>query len=250
MIVGWWSGGITSAVACYLQKDAKLIYIETGSHHPDNLRFKTDCEAWYGRNIEIIQNNKYKDHFDVIERTRFINGPSGARCTSELKRQVRERWEKSILPEMKDEPLIYVWGFEYGEKEQNRAKRIIQTVPQAQHVFPLIENKMTKADAIRMVQEAGIEVPAMYKLGFHNANCLACPKGGASYWNMIRKHFPEHFDRMSKLEREIGRSCLKKCFLDELDPNDGRGKPPLVQDCGAVGEGCEIQQSIFYYSRE
>jgi hypothetical protein len=245
MKVSWWSGGITSAVACLLEPESSIMYIETGSHHPDNLRFMRDCEAWYGRSIETLQNSKYSDHFDVVQKTRYVNGPPGARCTAELKRRVREEWEKK-----QTEPLIYVWGFEYGEKEQNRAKRIIQTVPKAQHVFPLIEAKITKQDAIRMVQEAGIEVPMMYRLGFHNANCIGCVKGGAAYWNLVRQHFPGHFHRMAQIEREIGRSCLKKCFLDELDPNDGRGKPPFVMDCGAIGEGCEIQRSREYIGRE
>ena len=47
-VIGWWSGGITSAVACRLAiekyPNVRLIYIETGSHHPDTMRFKSDCE--------------------------------------------------------------------------------------------------------------------------------------------------------------------------------------------------------------
>jgi hypothetical protein len=244
MLISWWSGGITSAVACSFEPEASLLFIETGSHHPDNLRFKADCEKWYGKQIETLQNTKYSDHFDVVEKTRYVNGPSGARCTSELKKKVRLDWEKDKTD------LAYVWGFEYGEKEQNRAKRIIETVPYAKHIFPLIERKLTKQDCIRIVADLGIEVPAMYRLGFQNANCIGCVKGGASYWNLIRQHFPAEFTRMAQLERSIGRSCLKKCFLDELDPNDGRGKPPLVMDCGAIGEGCEIQKSREYSARE
>jgi hypothetical protein len=41
------------------------------------------------------------------------------------------------------------------------------------------------------------------------------------YWNKIRRDFPADFDRMAKLEREIGASCLNGTFLDELDPNRG-----------------------------
>jgi hypothetical protein len=90
----------------------------------------------------------------------------------------------------------------------------------------------------------------MYKLGFHNNNCIGCVKGGMSYWNMIRKHFPEEFDKMAKLERELGRSCLKKYFLDELPEDAGRGQPPLVQECGSTGEGCLTQLSQQWHNRE
>jgi hypothetical protein len=39
---------------------------------------------------------------------------------------------------------------------------------------------------------------------------------------------------------------LRAYFLDELPLAAGRGKPPLVLDCGSVGEGCEIEMSREY----
>ena len=68
----------------------------------------------------------------------------------------------------------------------------------------------------------------------------------------MRKVFPEEFEKMAKLEREIGHACLKepvtidgkltsrKVFLDELDPERGRHEPMYVEDCGSTGEICEI----------
>lgn len=249
MIVAWWSGGITSAVACKkaleLYPNVRLVYIETGAHHPDTLRFKADCEKWYGKKIETIQNAKsYEDHLDVIRKTKYINGPTGARCTLELKRKVREKWEKS------QDIKGYVWGFEHDKKEEGRADRIKTSIPNYSHYFPLIESKLTKPDCIRLVSEAGIDVPAMYKLGFHNSNCLGCVKGGMGYWNLIRKEFPDIFNKMAKLEREVGRSCLRKYFLDELPEEAGRNDPPLVQDCGSTGEGCLTELSRQYHQRD
>lgn len=246
-MVAWWSGGATSAVACHLLKDRidELIFIETGSHHEDSTRFKRDCEGWYGRTMTELQSSKYTSHFDVIEKRRFINGPHGALCTAELKKLVRDRWERQNPGRH-----IYVWGFEYNAREMDRADRILTTVPQHDHVFPLIDAKITKKEALKIIAEAGIELPMMYKLGFHNNNCIGCVKGGMAYWNLIRVHFPEVFAEMARLERVVGRSCLKKFFLDELPSDAGRGQAPLVQDCGAIGEGCEIQRSRAFWERE
>jgi hypothetical protein len=65
----------------------------------------------------------------------------------------------------------------------------------------------------------------MYKLGYHNNNCIGCVKGGAGYWNKIRVDFPQHFERMAKLERVIGASITKskgeRVYLDELPPDAG-----------------------------
>ena len=246
-VVGWWSGGITSAIACKLAVEkwnATLVYIETGSHHEDTIRFKKDCEKWYGKEIITLQSEKYSSHWDVIEKDKYINGPSGARCTLVLKRRIREEWERQ------NQIDAYVWGFEAGKKEENRAERIKLTQPGKQHLFPLIEEGLSKQDCINLVQEAGIEVPVMYKLGFTNNNCIGCVKGGMAYWNMIRKFFPEKFQEMAKLERKIGRSCLKAYFLDELPEDAGRGQPPLVTDCGASGEGCETSTSRQFFNRE
>lgn len=59
-IIAWWSGGITSAVACKKAIDifgkgrVRVIMIDTENEHLDTYRFKKDCEDWYGLPIEII----------------------------------------------------------------------------------------------------------------------------------------------------------------------------------------------------
>ena len=91
----WFSCGVTSAVACkialekYGKKNCLLAYIKIDSAHPDNKRFINDCEKWYGAPIEIFRSGKYKDQYDVIEKTKYVNGVGGARCTLELKKKVR-----------------------------------------------------------------------------------------------------------------------------------------------------------------
>ena len=96
MKVAWFSCGATSAVACKLglQKypDLEICYIETGSHHPDNMRFLHDCEKWFGKKITILR-SAYKDIFDVFERTGFIHSAHYAPCTQKLKTLVRQQYE-------------------------------------------------------------------------------------------------------------------------------------------------------------
>ena len=90
-----------------------------------------------------------------------------------------------------------------------------------------------------MLKNANIELPAMYKLGYHNNNCIGCVKGGMGYWNKIKIDFPEHFDRMAKLERFKKQTVFKDRYLDELKPTDGNyPKEP------------DIECSIFCYMAE
>ena len=158
---------------------------------------------------------------------------------------MRKKFEKEH-----PEYTTQAWGFEFDKKEINRAERHRTNHPESNHVFPLIDEQINKERALGILLQAGIELPAMYKLGYHNSNCVGCPKGGMAYWNKIRVDFPELFNKMAKIERTIGRSCLKKYFLDELPLDAGRDQEPLVADCGSVGEGCEIELSRTYASRE
>lgn len=235
-IIGWWSAGVTSAVACKLAIDAygkdnvRLIYFQIDSAHPDNKRFKEQCEEWYGKEIEVWRSEKYKDQFDVIRKTRYINGPAGARCTLELKKSVRFRVEKEV------DYSHQVFGFEYSKKEINRAIRFLEQYPDAGAIFPLIEHKMTKPECLHFLERAGIRRPRMYELGFPNNNCIGCVKGGAGYWNLVREHFPEQFDKMAEVEEELGNTCLKdkdgRIPLKNLDPNRGRKQKIIMPDCG------------------
>lgn len=85
----------------------------------------------------------------------------------------------------------------------------------------------------------------MYLLGFQNNNCIGCPKGGRGYWNMIRKHFPDDFDRMSKLQRELNVAFWvepdgTKLYLDTLDPKRGVQHDEASIECSIM---CHIAES-------
>lgn len=70
MIIAWFSCGVTSAVACKialsLYDDVQIYYIETGSGHPDNVRFISDCERWNGQPIHTIRSDKFFNVKDVL----------------------------------------------------------------------------------------------------------------------------------------------------------------------------------------
>lgn len=231
MKVCWFSTGISSFVACYLSKDIdEIIYTHVSNQHPDSLRFLRDCERLLGRKITILQSSEYASVDDVIAKTRCINTPYGAPCTRLLKKDVRRKWEKE-----NPDHHIYVWGMDATEKK--RADRIIQTMSDYDHEFPLIENHITKEEAHGIAQRLGLKRPVMYDMGYSNNNCVGCVKGGAGYWNKIRKDFPEVFERRAKQEREIGHSCIKGVFLDELNPERGRMEKEVMEDCGIA---CEL----------
>lgn len=236
MKIGWFSCGVTSAVACKIASqmydDLELYYIEIDSAHQDNERFIQECEKWIGLKVKRIRGTKYVDQFDVIRETGYVNGVAGAACTKWLKKEVRKKLEREV------EYDGQIFGFEYSKKEINRAIRFTQQHDYALPLFPLIDQKITKAECAEILLKNGIQLPTMYLLGFHNNNCIGCVKGGKGYWNHIRRHFPEYFKEMALCEREAKHSCIKGTFLDELKENEGVHLPPIVPDCGTF---CEIK---------
>lgn len=236
-MLGWFSGGITSAVAIKKCLDVghnmQIYFFETGQHHPDNMRFLHNCEKWYGQKIHVMRNKKAGSVKQVLEKG-YINSPGGAYCTHQLKKKVRQDLEKLIDYDAQ------VFGFEYNPKQFKRAERFVEQYPDAKGVFPLIDLKLTKEDCFKIVTGAGIELPAMYKLGFNNSNCIGCVKGGKGYWNKTRKLFPEIFEQTAKLERLAGHSCINGTFLDELNPEAGRHEDLSLGDCGVI---CEVEKS-------
>ena len=217
-IVCWFSCGAASAVATKiaiseLKEGQELIiaYTEVIEEHPDNKRFLADCEKWFGRKIFILGNDKYERSIYKVFEKQFIKTPKGSPCTRTLKKSVRQKFEQ-----VNDRQV-----FGYTAEEQTRLDRFIDANNDVDIWTPLIDKGLGKEDCLAMLKNAGIELPIMYKLGYHNNNCIGCVKGGMGYWNKIKVDFPEHFDKMAKLERFKNQKVFKDRFLDELKPTDG-----------------------------
>lgn len=179
--------------------DAQIVRIRIGTEHEDADRFAADCEdKLFGKPL-VTLTPPDGDHFNVIRRTRFIKGPHGARCSKELKQAVRLAYQRA--------GDLHVFGFDAGESD--RAEDFRENNPGLWFKAPLIDAQLTKSDCKRVIERVGIELHTMYTLGYANANCVGCVKGGMGYWNRIRKDFPETFDRMSQLESEIGHTILR-----------------------------------------
>lgn len=207
-----------------------LVYCDTLAYeHPDNKRFLSDVGQWVGKPIKIIRSKKYTDIYDVFDKTGWLVGPAGARCTTELKKVVRENYQ--IVGD------THIFGL--TKEESSRAERMMRNHFDIDIDFILIRQGVGKNQCIEIIREAGIEIPAMYRLGYNNNNCIGCVKVGVGYWNKIRRDFPEHFDKMAKQERKMGTKILD-CYLDELDPNRGNHKVEHSFECGVM---CQLSFS-------
>lgn len=240
-IVSWFSCGDASAVSTKLvlsrygaTHDIAVARCVIAEEHEDNDRFATDCAAWFGQPIVNLRSVDYASCQDVWERVRYMSGVAGAPCTREMKKAVRWAFERDWKPDLQ--------AFGYTSDETDRADSFRNQNPDVRLVTPLIEGGLDKEACHALVSRAGIELPAMYRLGFSNNNCIGCVKAqGAAYWNRVRRHFPTVFASRCVLSRELGARLIKlptgerdRIFLDELDPEMGAGEVEPAMDCSLL----------------
>ena len=132
--------------------------------------------------------------------------------------------------------------FGYTAEERDRSDRFREQNPDVRLLTPLIDAGLSKSDCHAIVDRAGIVIPMMYRLGFNNSNCIGCVQAQSpSYWNRVRRHFPEVFERRAALSRELGVALVKgtlgdreRVFLDELDPALGSADTDPAMDCSLL----------------
>lgn len=198
-IVCQFSCGAASAVATKLalaQYGERCVVVNAfiAEEHPDNRRFAQDCVGWFGQPMVELRDTKYDaSAIKVFETVGFIKGHRGAACTLRIKRGLLDAWEQP--------GDVMVLGFTAEEK--HRADDFAERWPDRPAIFPLIERGLTKEDCKAMVLRAGIELPMMYRLGYDNANCIGCVKGGLGYFRAIREDFPDQFERLAQAEDKV-----------------------------------------------
>lgn len=200
-IVCHFSCGAASAVATKLTladhpgEDIVIVNAFVQEEHSDNRRFADDCERWFGRQIIVLRDEKYNaSTLECWKRKRFIKGAYAAPCSFHLKRDLLDAFSRP------DD--LHVLG--YTVEEMDRWNAFIDANNGRKASVPLIECNLSKADCLAIVERAGIELPAMYRMGYDNANCIGCPKGGNGYWNKIRRDFPERFHEIADIQERIG----------------------------------------------
>ena len=241
-IAVWFSCGAASAVAAkkIIEKYGHLATVRVINNpvveeHEDNQRFLKDVEKWLGVEIETAVNEKFPNcsAVEVWNKRKYMSGNAGAPCTVELKKEARIQWED------RNHHDWLVLGFTADEKR--RSDRFRQT--ERDNLIPvLIDEGLTKQDCFKIINDAGVALPRVYRLGYPNANCIGCVKASSpTYWNHVREQNPRVFKERAEQSRDIGARLVRvkgtRIFLDELDPAaTGNSMKTMDIDCGIFCE--------------
>lgn len=203
-VIVWFSHGAASAVALqqalnkYTKEKVVAVYCDTSSdEHVDNYRFRKEVENWLGVTIQTIRSDSFEDCDDVFQKTKYISGPYGARCTTELKKVPRFKFQ--------DPYDVHCFGFTADKKELKRMEKFERANFDLRLDWVLRESGITKGDCFAILQRAGIRLPQMYLLGYRNNNCIGCVKSSSpGYWAKIYSDFPDRFKIRAVRSRELG----------------------------------------------
>ena len=139
--------------------------------------------------------------------------------------------------------------FGYTVEEQNRVDRFIDANAEVDIWPVLIDKGLTKSDCLAIIENAGIELPAMYKLGYKNNNCRGCVKAQSpAYWRKIERDFPDMFAKMLEQEKKLG-AKICKMTIDGV-PDVRIGLDEIPDHIIAKDDSPDIQCGIFCHLAE
>lgn len=228
------SGGLTSfeALRRTLDKHGKehthAYFADTKQEDEDLHRFLKDQERYFGIEIERIADGRtiwqtWKDRRCIT--LRLPSGADVAPCSMLLKREVID-----TMITTRYAPGTYTRVFGYEWSEIDRMSRLEADIAPEKAWFPLAERPyVDKCHISNFLEEIGIEVPRLYKLGFEHNNCGGgCVKAGQAHWAHLWFTLPDRYLMWEEKEEEF-RQWIDKDIAILKDRRGGQSKPMTLQ---------------------
>ena len=224
------SGGLTSAYVAKLvldsDKNAELVFTDTGWEDADLFRFLHDLENLFQKKITFLKHKKYANPEELFNAQGMLGSNRVPTCSRVLKVEVLQDY----LKEKYNNQCIVYFGIDYSEK--HRADRIKSQYDKLglgiETRFPLIESKdfFIKDKITSWLNANNIDIPRMYKLGYLHNNCSGgCVRAGKKSWLHLLKTNSTVYAERERLESSFkgGKyTFMKELSLKELRENEAK----------------------------
>jgi hypothetical protein len=141
-----------------------------------------------------------KDPWEIFRDVRFLGNSRLAQCSHKIKQELSRKYiEANFKP---DEVVLYL-GIDWTE--EHRTKAPVKNWAPYRVEFPMCEEPLlTKIDAIKALEAAGIETPRLYGMNFAHNNCGGfCVRAGQGHFvNLLEKN-PELYRYHEEKEQEM-----------------------------------------------
>ena len=189
------SGGKdSSALAVYMRDkvpDMEYFFCDTGAELPETYAYLAKLEVVLGKPIVKLNSTRSFDHyFEVFRGT--LPSPQMRWCTSMLKIKPLEDWIGE------DEVVSYV---AIRSDEKNRTG-YVSTKQNIKTTFPFIDDDIDHAGVIKILEEAGINLPDYYDWRTRSG-CYFCFFQRKIEWVGLADKHPDLFKRAVAIEQKI-----------------------------------------------
>jgi 3'-phosphoadenosine 5'-phosphosulfate sulfotransferase (PAPS reductase)/FAD synthetase len=188
------SGGKdSSALAIYMRDrvpDMEYFFCDTGAELPETYEYLNRLEAALGKPIVRLNADRDFDHWmEVYQGT--LPSPQMRWCTKNLKIKPLEEWVGD------DEVISYV----AIRADENRLG-YVSTKPNIDAVFPFRDDGIDKDGVMRILDEAGVGLPAYYEWRTRSG-CYFCFFQRKHEWVGLKDRHPELFDKAVAYEEKV-----------------------------------------------
>jgi 3'-phosphoadenosine 5'-phosphosulfate sulfotransferase (PAPS reductase)/FAD synthetase len=192
-IVSLSGGKDSTALAIYLRdRIPKLEYVfcDTGEELPETYEYLDELEVVLGKPITRLNPKKQFKHYLEIYGG-ILPDPRTRWCTRKLKIEPFE--------EFVGDDLVYSYiGIRADEPHR---KGYISTKPNIIAKYPFIEEGITKADVLQILEESGIGLPKYYEWR-SRSGCYFCFFQQRIEWVGLLDRHPEEYQKAMEMEME------------------------------------------------
>ena len=197
-ICGISGGKDSSALAVYLRDrvpEMEYFFCDTGAELPETYEYLTRLEVILGKPIARLNAKRGFDHwFEVFRGT--LPSPQMRWCTKNMKIKPIEEWIGEAL----------AFSYVAIRADESNRKGYISTKPNIQTLFPFIEDEIDRDGVMRILEDAGIGLPAYYEWRTRSG-CYFCFYQRKAEWIGLAERHPELFDRAVAIERKVLRDA-------------------------------------------
>ena len=215
-ICGISGGKDSSALAVYLRDkvpEMEYFFCDTGAELPETYEYLTRLEVILGKPIVRLNASRGFDHwFEVFRGT--LPSPQMRWCTKNMKIKPIEEW-------IGEAPAI---SYVAIRADESNRKGYISTKPNIETRFPFIEDNIDHDGVMRILENAGIGLPAYYAWRTRSG-CYFCFYQRKAEWIGLADVHPELFDRAVAIEQKV----LQDAGVDgDADFGDrSHARPPI-----------------------
>lgn len=211
-------GGVQSTALLVLAASGELdfrvfLFANVGedSEHPDTLTYLRQVAMPYAAQHGIALHELHRTRRDGSLETLYgrltrpgsrslpipvrmpdTGAPGTRSCTADFKIRVVGRWLRQHGATPKSPATVAV-GLSLDELHRAHNRR---QEPYERLIYPLIDRRLTRADCITIIRDAGLPVPP-------KSACWFCPFTRPSTWRLMRQTRPDLFERACSLEQVL-----------------------------------------------